>query len=387
VTLNVLADENIPAVEHYLGELGAVRRLSGRDLRAQDLAGVDVLLVRSVTRVNEELLAGSTVQFVGTATSGVDHIDRDYLHREGIGFAYAPGSNANSVVEYVLAAIAGVPGKLEQLLAGGTVGIVGYGQIGKTLSARLQALGIAHRVYDPWLDQQLISQPASLGDILACDVVTLHPELTREQPWPSFHLLGERELAGLDPSCLLINASRGPVLDNQALLRLLRAGRGPVCALDVWEGEPALDHDLLRQVRLGTPHIAGYSLDGKLLATRMLCEALGLRLGLGLAPPRRDSPAGEPAALAVPDSLAGAPLARYLLAARYTIARDDALLREATLGVDAKQAARAFDLLRKNYGERRELLGSNLRGEGLSPQSVDLVRGLGCTITAEGHRA
>ena len=247
MTLHILSDENIPAVEYFLGDSGVVRQLRGRDMRAADLDGVDVLLVRSVTRVNEALLAGSAVQFVGTATSGVDHIDRDYLDQQGIGFAHAPGSNANSVVEYVLAAIASVPGKLEQLLAGGSVGIVGYGHIGSMLAARLRALGIEHRVYDPWLDQQLLSQPATLAEILACDVVTLHPELTRELPWPSFHLLGESELACLDANCLLINASRGPVLDNQALLRLLLAGHGPVSVLDVWEGEPALDHELLAQ--------------------------------------------------------------------------------------------------------------------------------------------
>ena len=180
MTLHVLSDENIPAVEHFLGDWGVVSRFRGRDLRAADLVGVDVLLVRSVTEVNEELLADSAVKFVGTATSGVDHIDRDYLDQQGIGFAHAPGSNANSVVEYVLAAIAAVPGKLEQLLAGGSVGVVGYGHIGSMLSDRLRALGIEHRVYDPWLDQQLINQPASLMEILACDVVTLHPELTRE---------------------------------------------------------------------------------------------------------------------------------------------------------------------------------------------------------------
>ena len=385
MTLHILSDENIPAVEHFLGDSGVVRRLRGRDMRAADLDGVDVLLVRSVTQVDEALLAGSAVQFVGTATSGVDHIDRDYLDQQGIGFAHAPGSNANSVVEYVLAAIAAVPGKLEQLLAGGSVGIVGYGHIGSMLSARLRALGIEHRVYDPWLDQQLVSQPATLAEVLACDVVTLHPELTREQPWPSFHLLGEGELACLDSNCLLINASRGAVLDNQALLGLLLAGRGPVSVLDVWEGEPALDHELLAQVRLGTPHIAGYSLDGKLLATRMLCEALGPRLGL--APPRTDSPAGEPAVLAVPDALEGAPLARYLLAARYVIATDDALLRESTLGVDTKTAARAFDLLRKNYGARRELLGSLVLEEGLSPQAMAMVRGFGCGLTERGSDA
>ena len=376
MSLHILADENIPAVEHYLGAAATVQRVSGRELQRSQLEGVDALLVRSVTRVDEELLQGSKVSFVGTATSGVDHIDRDYLQRQGIGFAHAPGSNANSVVEYVLAAIAEVPGKLEQLLAGGTVGIVGYGVIGTAMAVRLQALGINYRVYDPWLDQQKLSHPASLAEILACDVITLHAELTRRQPWPSFHLLGQAELGTLRPGCLLINACRGPVVDNLALLASLRQGLGPTSVLDVWEGEPDINSALLQYVTLGTAHIAGYSLDGKMLATRMLCEALTTRWGL-TAPPQ-NSPAGEAPALEFSQTLTGAGLIRSLLRARYDIARDDVLLRGATAGADVAGAGRSFDLLRKEYGARRELLGSIVRAPFGAQQDMEWVRGLGC---------
>jgi erythronate-4-phosphate dehydrogenase len=380
MTLTIVADENIPAVEHYLGPKACVRRVNGRQITAAQLAGVDALLVRSVTPVHEELLHGSAVRFVGTATSGVDHIDRHYLQSQGIGFAHAPGSNANSVVEYVLAAIARVPGKLEQLLAGGRVGIGGYGVIGKAVAARLKALGINYCVYDPWLQQDSIEYPVNLEDILDCDVVTLHPELTREKPWPSFHLLGTAELATLDSKCLLINASRGAVVDNQALLQCLRTGRGPTTVLDVWEGEPRLNPQLLALAELGTAHIAGYSLDGKLLATRMLCEALARHSGLVL--PHIDSPAGQPQALVLPAGLAGAELMRYLLQARYDIVADDALLRAAMQAADAEQAGRAFDQLRKHYGQRRELLGSTVHAQSLSQEDIKRVQALGCTLVA-----
>jgi len=380
VSLSILADENIPAVEHYFGGGVAVRRVGGREMQRSHLQGVDVLLVRSVTQVNEALLHDTSVKFVGTATSGVDHIDQDYLHQQGIGFAHAPGSNANSVVEYVLAAIAAVADKLEQLLAGGTVGIVGYGVIGSAMAARLGALGIHYRVYDPWLDDEAISHPASLARVLGCDVITLHCELTHAQPWPSFHLLGEDELACVHPDGLLINASRGPVVDNRAMLALLKTGRGPATVFDVWEGEPQIQYALLDQVTLGSAHIAGYSLDGKLLATRMLSDAAALQLGLTL--PDQGSPAGEPEALAVPDALVGAALMRHLLRTRYDIRRDDALLRSATLGVDIDQAAVNFDLLRKQYRERRELLGSTVHGDFQSQGDLELVRGLGCVPVA-----
>ena len=380
MSISILADENIPAVEHYFGGGVAVRRVGGRKLQRSHLQGVDVLLVRSVTQVNEALLHDTSVKFVGTATSGVDHIDQDYLRQQAIGFAHAPGANANSVVEYVLAAIAAVPDKLEQLLAGGIIGIVGYGVIGSAMAARLGALGIQYRVYDPWLDDKAISQPASLARVLGCDVVTLHCELTREQPWPSFHLLREGELALLQPDGLLINASRGPVVDNRAMLALLEAGRGPATVFDVWEGEPQIQHALLDQVTLGSAHIAGYSLDGKLLATRMLCDAAALQLGLALRD--QGSPAGEAEALKVPDELTGAALLRHLLNARYDIRRDDALLRSAILGVDIDQAAVNFDLLRKQYRERRELLGSTVHGDFQSQGDIELVRGLGCVPVA-----
>ncbi len=382
MSLLILADENILAVEQYFAAGVTVRRVGGRKLRRSHLDGVDVLLVRSVTQVNEALLHDTPVKFVGTATSGVDHIDQDYLLQQGIGFAHAPGSNANSVVEYVLAAIAAVPDKLEQLLAGGTVGIVGYGVIGSAMAARLRALGIHCRVYDPWLDESVISNPASLPRVLACDVVSLHCELTRRQPWPSFHLLGEAELACLRHDGLFINASRGPVVDNQALLALLEAGRGPVTVLDVWEGEPQIPHVLLNKVTLGSAHIAGYSLDGKLLATRMLCDAAALQLGLDL--PDQGSPAAESEMLTVPDALAGAALMRHLLEARYDIRRDDVLLRGATLGVDTAQAGVNFDLLRKQYRDRRELLGSTVQGDFQSQDDIELMQALGCVPVATG---
>lgn len=385
MSISILTDENIPAVEHYFGSAATVRRVGGRKLQHSHLQGVDVLLVRSVTKVNEALLHNTSVKFVGTATSGVDHIDRDYLHRQGVGFAHAPGSNANSVVEYVLAAIAAVKGKLERLLAGGTVGIVGYGVIGSTMAARLRALGIKYQVYDPWLEDIAISNPASLATVLGCEVVTLHCELTRQQPWPSFHLLGEEELAGLQPDGLLINASRGPVVDNRAMLALLEAGRAPTTVFDVWEGEPRIQHALLDQVTLGSAHIAGYSLDGKLLATRMLSDAAALHLGLAL--PDEGSPAGEPETLTIPGKLAGAVLMRHLLEARYEIRRDDALLRSVTLGRDIAQAGLGFDLLRKQYRERRELLGSTVLGNFQSPQDLELVRGLGCVPASTEARS
>lgn len=390
MTLRILVDENIPAAREYLGCLGTVAQVPGRALTAPQLRDIDALLVRSVTRVDAALLRDSPVRFVGTATSGVDHVDRDYLRRRGIGFAYAPGANANSVVEYVLAAIAAAEDTLERLLGGARVGIIGYGVIGRAMAARLQALGIGHCVYDPWLASREVRHPASLDQVLACAVVTVHAELTRQQPWPSVHLLGEVELAAMGTGRLLLNVSRGAVVDNRALLHLLQAGKAPRTVLDVWETEPAIDPALLERVFLGTAHIAGYSLDGKLLATRMLAAALAAHLGppatAGAAPGDRGGAAALPP-LELSRGVTGAAMVRNLLRARYDITDDDRRLREATLGVEPAAVAAAFDRLRRDYRVRRELAGSTVRGPVASPREAQLLAALGCQLTDEATTA
>lgn len=360
-----------------------MRQVNGRTLDRTQLDDVDVLLVRSVTRVDKELLAGTPVQFVGTATSGFDHIDREYLAREGIAFACASGSNANSVVEYVLSAIANVGDKLEQLLSGGEVGIVGFGHVGKALAARLQALGIRFQVYDPWLDQDSIIHAADLGRVLACDIVTLHPELTREHPWPSYHLLGAAELRQMHPEALLINASRGAVVDNRALHDQLLSGAGPLVVLDVWEGEPVISAPLLQRVALGTAHIAGYSLDAKLLATRLLGEAVAAHFKLHFR--AGDNPVGTPTALSVPGTLSGAALLRFLLQSRYDIRVDDANLRDIGPGGHGEtHSAEGFDALRRSYRERRELAGTVVTAESLSDEQCAVILALGCSVDPGG---
>jgi erythronate-4-phosphate dehydrogenase len=371
--MKIVADANIPAVEQYFAPFGQVTRVQGRSLQAAQLRAADVLLVRSVTRVDAALLAGSGVRFVGTATSGLDHIDREYLATAGIGFASAPGANANSVVEYVLAAIAAVDGQLERLLTGGTVGIVGYGAVGRTLARRLHALGVGYRISDPWLDPRSVPHAVPLEAVLSADVITLHCELTRRSPYPSYRLLGDTELGGLGAGQLLINASRGEVIDEAALLARLSGEQPPVVVLDVWDGEPAIDMRLLDRLRLGTAHIAGYSLDGKLAATRMLRDALQSYLD---TPSAAHSPDPDSAlSLQAPEDLSGADLVRHLVSRVYDIARDDRQLRDTARVNDP---AAAFDGLRREYRERRELAGSRVRIAAGTPEQAATIAALGC---------
>ncbi|WP_116365036.1 4-phosphoerythronate dehydrogenase [Parahaliea mediterranea] len=351
--LTIVADANMRGVETVFSPYGEVQLVEGRSLRRQDLQGADVLLVRSVTSVDSELLRGTGVRFVGTATSGLEHVDAHYLAEQGIRFAHARGSNANAVVEYVLAAIAACDNYLERLLEGGVLGIVGQGHVGRALARCARALGVQVRAHDPWLES--VEDAADLAAVLAADVICLHPELTRRKPHPSYHLLDAQALEQLPQHSLLINASRGAVVDNAALCSLLQQGRGPACVLDVWEHEPHLQPGLLQQVRLGTPHIAGHSLDAKLEGTRMLGAALAA--AFDLAPPALLE-GDAVATLAAPPGLAGGDLLRWLLQARYDIRADDAALRDALAGASGAQAAQAFDALRRLYPQRRELKGS-----------------------------
>lgn len=353
------------SVETLFSGLGRVELVDGRSISSADLEGVDLLLVRSVTAVNAALLGSSKPRFVGTATSGIDHVDRELLQSLGIPFAWAPGSNADSVVDYVLSAIAHCDDKLERVLNGAPVGIVGFGHIGRRLCARLQGLGAQVRAYDPWLSQDDFDL-SSLQQVLACEVVCLHAELTRQAPWPSYHLLGTEQLQQLGRDTLLINAGRGELIDTQALLATASERPDLQLVLDVWEGEPRVNPALLQRCLFGSAHIAGYSYDGKVRATRMLYRACIEALAL-----KDDGAIAElpPQTLVVPPDLDGATLVRWLLLQVYDIREDDALLRAAMPA--------GFDPLRKAYRQRRELRGLRITNlEQLNPSARDLCLAL-----------
>ncbi len=276
--MKIVADENIPGVEALFGAHGEVRLLPGRAIARQDVRDAEILLVRSVTRVDESLVRDTPVRFVGSATIGTDHLDLAGLRQRGIAVANAPGCNAEAVVDYVIASLS----RARPDWLGETVGIVGCGNVGRRLYRRLRALGVACRCYDPFLTPAAQPDLCTFPEVLEVGILCLHTPLTREGPHPTHHLFDARTLARLRPGSLLLNAGRGAVVDNGALLEELRAGRiGAV--LDVWEGEPAIDPALLQAVALGTPHIAGYSLEGRVRGTLMVyrawCEWAGLPEG------------------------------------------------------------------------------------------------------------
>ncbi len=360
--MRILADENIPFIERAFQGIGQVTTLPGHAVTREVVQQCDILLVRSVTRIDRSLLEGSPVRFVGSATIGTDHVDLEALRHLGVRFAHAPGSNALSVVEYVLTAL------LHHCVRTGvepdalTVGVVGCGNTGGRLAGRLRALGCRVLHNDPPLARQAEAEGqshayVSLDELLdESDGISLHVPLIREGVDRTVHLLDATRLNRLKPSTLLVNTSRGAVVDNRALLDALRGRQIGSAVLDVWEGEPAPDPHLLERVSLGTPHIAGYSYDGKVEGTRMLVEAVAAMLGID--PPwdgRAERAQGADDHLDLDPIPFGGSTARWLygLASQaYPIEHDDRRMR-AYLTVDPKQRGSYFASLRRDYPRRR----------------------------------
>jgi erythronate-4-phosphate dehydrogenase len=281
--VRIVADQNIPCVADAFADLGDVTLISGREIGPRDLVDCQCLITRTVTRVDAALLAHSAVEFVGSATIGTDHIDLDYLRAAGIGYSNAAGCNAEAAAEYVAS------GLFAMALTRGfdplqlRAGIVGFGNVGSRLHAKLNTLGIACQLCDPPLQQSGRSAQSfvTLDRLLReCNFISLHVPLTRDGDHPTYHLLDARRLRDLGAGCVLVNAARGEVVDNLALLELLRQ-RDDLCVfLDTWENEPLPARDLLRRVELATPHIAGYSVEGRLRGTQMVLDAACAHFGL-----------------------------------------------------------------------------------------------------------
>lgn len=375
--MKIVADENIPLVNEFFSRLGNVTRLPGRAMSSEDVHDADALIVRSVTRVNEALLAGSKVKFVGTCTIGVDHLDQAYLDANAIRWSSAPGCNANSVVEYVYAALA----HLDINWLPVTFGIIGCGNVGGLLYKRLKAQGVSVRCYDPNLTLGQNPDLMSLEDVLSCDVISMHTPLVMDGPHPSFHLLSHKELNQLKPGAVLINAGRGAVIDNQALLEVLNKRADLRVVLDVWEPEPDISLELLDKVLLGSPHIAGYSYDGKLNGTDIVYQALCKHLDT--------VPKASLAALVLPlennqlrvddETKSVFEIAQSLISQVYDIVADDARLRETARKALAGEIhfGEGFDNLRKHYPKRREFHNYQVHLESVSDADKQWLHVLG----------
>ena len=334
--MRVIVDSHIPHIQGLIEPFAQVDYLEPADITPDAVRDADALIVRTRTRCDAALLDGSRVRFIGSATIGTDHIDLDYCAAHGITVRNAPGCNAPAVAQWVFCAIA----TWMQLCGidnpeGLTLGIVGVGHIGSIVARWARQLGFTVLLNDP--PREFHQRDGSFDEIFSpldelqhrCDIITFHTPLTRGGQWPTWHLCDQRFLDGLTRCRLLLNASRGAVADNAALL----GWQGDV-ALDCWENEPEISRLLLERAVVATPHIAGYSLEGKQRGTAMMLEALNEHFGWDIPVPTIASPATGAAQV----TLAG-------IAASYDILADTTRL---------KSSPATFESQRNHYSHRPE---------------------------------
>ena len=373
--MKILADQNMPLVEEYFADLGSVTRFDGRNAKPEQIEDVDILLTRSVTKVNAELLQyAKKLKFVGTATIGIDHIDTELLDNKDIAFSSAPGCNAIAVAEYVISALYAYAQETSTSLQGKTLGIVGVGNIGQCLREKLQGSGINLLLCDPIkFENGELEEHIELDDLLAqSDIVSFHVPLVKIGKHKTLHLIDAARIAKLKDNMLVINACRGEVIDNQALLQALQAGKQLELVLDVWENEPNILTELLPFVRYSSVHIAGHTLEGKARGTQMLYQKVCELLDIPAEKQLSDFlPKPVITEVTLQNNFSQDDLGR-LVHLVYDLRRDDGILRKSL-------SEKGFDHLRKSYPVRREFSTVTVKNNG--SQFAGQLATLGFTVS------
>lgn len=349
--LKIVADENIIFARGAFSHLGEVVLLPGREISRARLVDADILLVRSVTKVDENLLDNTGIKFVGTATIGSDHVDKQYLGSRGIKFTDASGCNADAVAEYVFSALFDIASEMKFNLCEKSIGVIGVGNIGSRVSKFAASLGMKVLKNDPPLKRE--PNPGDyleLDELMNCDIITLHVPLNMKGIDRTFHLFDKQRLEKIKNGAILINASRGLVIDNNALTDIIQK-KDIISVLDVWENEPEINVELLQKTKIGTPHIAGYSYEGKVNGTSILYNAVCNFLKI--------NPVWKPVLPEIDENKIriinrdiNADIQK-IISEIYKIKEDDKQLREIQ-DVTGNERGKYFDGLRKNYRLRRE---------------------------------
>jgi|WetSurMetagenome_2_1015567.scaffolds.fasta_scaffold45553_3 erythronate-4-phosphate dehydrogenase len=377
--LNLIVDENIAFARDAFMQFGNVTLLPGREINNAVLHNTDILIVRSITNVNEELLKNTPVKFVGTATIGTDHINLDYLKINNITFADAKGCNAFSVAEYVMAALFNLAVKFDFSLKDKSIGIVGVGNVGSKVAGFAEALGMKVLLNDPPLQRNGNTRKfVDLNEIFSADIITLHVPLNLNGIDKTFHLIDKEKLSRIKDKAILINTSRGAVVNNIDLHDAIDKKNLKV-VLDVWENEPTVDIELVNEVHIGTPHIAGYSLEGKINGTQMiynsLCEFLNAQKTFSFD---NDPPINSNKLFGMNYKIELS--LEKLISGIYSIQEDDKRMRE-MLNMNIEERIKYFDSLRKNYPIRREFNNYSVKSTNLSEEVKSILEKLRFNIT------
>jgi len=371
--MKIIVDQNVTDAENTFALHGDVIRVDGRHLKRDQLESADALIIRSVTKVNAGLLDNTPVRFVGTASIGTDHLDIPWLAQEGIKWASAPGCNADSAAQYTLAMIWLACLRLGRNPAGLRVGIIGRGNVGLRVQRLLNTIGATTVANDPPQADRGEPGLVSLDEALEQDIVCLHVPLTRDGPYPTWRFIDQRALARLPNSALLLNTARGNAVDGNALLAELLSGRLQA-ALDVWPTEPLIDGLLLDKAIVATPHVAGYSNEGRrngsLMVYRAFCDWAG-------EPPLASSNIpGDLPKLTIGEG--DDTLSKALDASCFVKHHDQAMRNLLPLTIE--QRAIEFDQLRRHYPYRRDFHAWQVSGS--PPESLEVLRRLGFSVVA-----
>ena len=376
----IALDQAIPHWKIAFSGLGEIHPFSGADLKPEDIRDADALIVRSITPVNAQLLDRSAVRFIAAASAGIDHIDRDYLRKREISFGYAAGCNANAVSEHVLTALHIVASRRGWELHNKSLAVIGVGHVGSRVANKAQAAGMQVLLCDPPLrDQTGDARYRSFEEALEADILTFHVPLTREGRYPTWRLLNRNVLKRLGPKQFLINSSRGAVFDNRELRAALLEKSIEGAILDVWENEPKIDFSLLELVDIGTPHLAGTSMDGKIRATEMVrdefCRFAGMKASAGM-----EDLYPKPRLIRIENEVAAQKAILAALEQALDIEQDDSNLR-ALASQPRESAAEGFERLRTSHVLRPEFHHFNIQLKGKDRNLSELLIGMGFKVT------
>ena len=373
--MKIVIDDKIPYIQGALEPYAEVKYIPGSAIKSHDLKDADCLITRTRTHCNKELLHASKVKFIATATIGYDHIDTDYCKEAGIEWTNAPGCNSESVNQYVSSALAFWSDKNKISLKDLTIGIIGVGNVGSKVARTAEILGLKVLLNDPpRVRKEGQGKFVEIDQILEeSNIITLHVPLNREGIDKTLHMAGHEFITRWKKPCLLINTCRGEVVNTKAIRESLKDKILGDCVIDCWENEPGIDLDFLNSSFIGTPHIAGYSRDGKANGTKQSVQAVSRFFNLGLddwSPENIEKP-HFPNILMNGEGLKEEEILRSAIQSTYDIRHDDQNL---------KSKPADFEYLRGNYPVRREFRAFTITSKNINTHTENKLRELGFTI-------
>jgi erythronate-4-phosphate dehydrogenase len=373
--IKIVADNKIPFLKEMPGGVAELILIPGREICRELIQDADALIVRTRTKCNEELLKGTSVKFIASATIGFDHIDIEYCNANGIGWTNAPGCNSGSVMQYVASALSWIATTSGKGFGEMTLGIAGVGNVGSKVEHLGRTLGMKVLLNDPPRQRsegdQMFTDLAGLLE--QSDIITMHVPLNYAGPDKSYHLADENFFNHMKKGSWFINTSRGEVMHSRRLADSLRKGHLAGTVLDVWENEPDIDLELLRLAGISTPHIAGYSLDGKANGTAQSVRSVSRHFGLGIDnwyPDNIPCPSGEIITIST-ENESLEQIAGKLFKHTYNISADSDMLRS---------APEKFEYFRDNYHPRREFGAYKVNFENPRHPYIDIFSKLGFRV-------